>query len=307
MRTRWLWCLVVPTMLFGLTVLPGLAGQGKEGSKEEVTAIQKKGEMFVAAFDKGDAKALAAMWTADGDYTDQTGRKLVGREAIQKTFESMFAETKGLKLGISSLDLKFLTPDVAIEDGVTEVFPHGGTPPSRARYTVVHVKKGGEWLISSVRDAMFTPPSNYENLRGLEGGIGDWAGETESGEIERISLVWAENQNFITGTFSTTIRHYSLGNAKLWIGWDPIAKNVRSWSFDAAGGFGEGAWSQEGKKWTVKTASTLPDAKKAMATHVITLVDNDTITLWTKDRTVDGKQIPDGKEVKLKRLKNGQP
>jgi uncharacterized protein (TIGR02246 family) len=297
-------CLAVPAVLVGLTVLPGVAQQGKSDPKEGAV-IQKNAEAFIAAFEKGDAKALAAFWAPDGDYTDQAGRHLVGREAIEKAFAELFSEAKGLKVGITSLSLRFPTPDVAIEDGITEVFPPGGQPPSRARYTIVHVKKDGHWMLSSVRDAIFTPPSQYDHLKGLEWAIGDWAGDSESGEVERLSLVWAENQNFITGTFATTLKQFSLGNMKVWIGWDPIAKNVRSWSFDAAGGFGEGTWTQEGKKWTVKSSMTLPDAKKVSGSVVISQVDPDTITIQRKGATVDGKPVPDMKEVKLKRLKNG--
>lgn len=306
MRSRRLWYAAVPALLFGLTALPGLAEDSKSNPKE-AEAIARQAEAFVAAFDKGDAKALAAFWAPDGDYTDQSGKRLVGREAIEKAFAGLFSEVKGLKVGINSLSLRFVTPDVAVEDGVTEVYPPGGQPPSRARYTIVHVKKDGQWLLSSVRDAMFTPPTNYDHLRGLEGAIGDWAGESESGEVERLSLAWAENQNFITGSFATTLKHFSLGNMKVWIGWDPIAKSVRSWSFDAAGGFGEGTWSQVGKKWTIKSNMTLPDAKKVTGTMVLTLVDPDTIALQRKDLNVDGKPVPDTREVKLKRLKNGQP
>jgi uncharacterized protein (TIGR02246 family) len=301
-----LWYVAVAAMLFCLTALPGMAEDSKSNPKE-AEAIAKQAEAFVAAFDKGDAKALAAFWAPDGDYTDQSGKRLVGREAIEKAFEGLFSEAKGLKVGINSLSLRFVTPEVAVEDGVTEVYPPGGQPPSRARYTIVHVKKDGQWLLSSVRDAMFTSPSNYEHLRGLEGAIGDWAGDSESGETERLSLVWAENQNFITGSFATTLRHFSLGNMKVWIGWDPTAKNIRSWNFDAAGGFGEGAWTQEGKKWTIKTTTTLPDAKKVTGTLVLSLVDTDTIALQRKDASADGKPMPDTKEIKLKRIKNGQP
>jgi uncharacterized protein (TIGR02246 family) len=283
-----------------------LAGQGKNGNKEDTAAIQKNALAFVAAFEKGDAKGLAALWAPDGDYTDQAGRKMAGREAIEKAFDSLFSEVKGLKVGITNLSLRFLTPDVAVEDGISEVYPPGGQPPSRARYTIVHVKKDGQWLLGSVRDAIYTPPSNYDHLRGLEGAIGDWAGESANGEVERLSLAWAENQNFITGTFATTLKHFSLGNMKVWIGYDPVAKNLRSWSFDAAGGFGEGTWTQEGKKFTIKSHMTLPDAKKATGTIVISLVDPDTITLQRKDATVDGKPMPEMKEVKLIRIKNGQ-
>jgi len=302
MRTRRLWSLVLPALVFILTAGPGLAQQPK-GDPKDKAALAKKAEAFVEAFHKGDAKALAAFWTPDGDYTDQTGRHLKGREAIEKTFQGFFAENKGLKLRIDSDSLRFVTADVAIEEGTTAVFSPDGGPPSRARYTIVHVKKDGQWYLDSVRDAPFAPPSNYEHLRGLEWAIGDWAGEGDKGEMERISVSWAENQNFIHATFNTTIKNISVGSAHQWIGWDPIGKNIRSWSFDATGGFGEGSWTRDGKKWVVKTTSVLQDGKKAAATYVLTPVDGDTITLQSRDRTVDGNKVPDTKEVKMKRVK----
>src|SRR5947208_10262820 len=50
---------------------------------------------------------------------------------------------------------------------------------------------------------------------------------------------------------------------------DPQARRVRSWIFDAAGGFGEGAWTREGNRWVVKTTSVLQDGKRATATIVL--------------------------------------
>src|SRR5262249_41376772 len=152
--------------------------------------IAKNAEAFVEAFHKGDAKALAAFFTTDADHTDQTGGTRKGREAIQKAFTSLFAEHKGLKLFIESDSLRFVTPDVAVEDGTTAVIPADGGPPTRARYTLVHVKKDGQWLVSSMRSNPYTPPSNAEHLGGLGWLIGDWSGETGTGEGERLSFAW---------------------------------------------------------------------------------------------------------------------
>src|SRR5437763_17088492 len=103
---------------YGLAVRPVQAGEPKELTKDQ-EAIAKSAEAFVEAFHKGDAKALAAFWTADGDYTDQRGRHLKGQEAIEKAFKAFFTENKGLKLRINSDSLRFATPEVAIEDGTT--------------------------------------------------------------------------------------------------------------------------------------------------------------------------------------------
>ena len=301
MRTRLLWLAALPALVVCFTTRPGLA-QGPKNHPEDEAALQKKAEAFVEAFHKGDAQALAAFWTPDGDYTDQTGRQLKGREAIAKAFQELFTEHKDLKLRIDSTSLRFLTPDVAIEDGTTEVFSPDG-PPSRVRFATVHVRKDGNWYLGSVRDAPFTPPSNHEQLRGLEWAIGEWASESGKGATERLSFAWTENENFVVATFATTAGDVAVGSATVWIGWDPLGKRVRSWAFDATGGFGEGSWTQDGKKWVVKNNSILRDGKKMSATYLLGSVDADTITLQSRDRSLDGKAMPDTKEVKLKRVK----
>ena len=305
MRARRLWWAALPALVFCVAVRPGPA-QAPKNNPEEETALQKKAEAFVEAFQKGDAQALAAFWTPDGDYTDETGRQLKGREAIAKAFQELFAEHKGLKLRIESTGMRFLTPDVAVEDGTTEVASPDG-PPSRVRFTAVHVKKDGTWLLGSVRDAPFTPPSNHEQLRGLDWAIGDWAMDSGKGETERLSFAWTENESFVVATFATTAGDVAISSATVWIGWDPLGKRVRSWLFDSTGGFGEGSWTQDGKKWVVKSNSVLRDGKKMTATYVIGSVDADTITLQAKDRSLDGKAMPDSKEVKLKRVKASNP
>jgi hypothetical protein len=207
-----------------------------------------------------------------------------------------------MKLRININDLRFITPDVAIEDGITEVIPPDGGPPSRARYTIVHVKKDGQWHLSSVRDAPYAPPTNYEHLRQLEWAIGNWAAEQGKGEVARLSFTWGENQNFILSSFTTTFKNISIGAATQWIGWDPAAKHIRSWTFESGGGFGEGVWTRDGNKWIIKSSATLKDGKKMTATNVVTHVDADTMTWYAKDRTLDGKALPDMPEIKLKRV-----
>jgi uncharacterized protein (TIGR02246 family) len=289
-------------MTIGLTAPPALARQ-VQGDPKDVAAIQKAGEAFIETFDKGDAKSLAAFWVEDGDFTDQTGRTLKGRAALEKAFQQAFAEGKGMTLRINSDSLRFVTPDVAIEDGTSEVILPDGGPPSSSRYTIVHVKKNGAWRLASVRNAPGAPSGTYEHLRDLEPLLGNWAEESGKGEGEKLSLAWNEGQSFVVGTFTKTFRNAAVANAKQMIGWDPAAKTLRSWIFDASGAFGEGTWTPDGNKWVIKTTSVFPDGKKGAATFVLTRVDADTLTLQGKDRTVDGNAIPDSQVVTLKRTK----
>jgi uncharacterized protein (TIGR02246 family) len=279
------------------------AQPGRQGNSEAEQAIQKQAEGFIDAFHKGDAKAVAACWTADGDFTDQTGRLLQGRDAIEKAFQGYFAENKGLKLRINSNSLRFVTPDVAVEDGTTEVLGPDGGPPTRARYTNVLVRKDGNWYLSSVRESPLIPRTNYEHLRPLEWLIGEWVDEVEGAEVGRMAFTWSENQGFIVNTYSASAKNIILSGGTQWIGWDPSAKRFRSWTFDSMGGFGEGSWTRDGDKWVSKSTAVLQDGRKMAATNIVARVDANTITWQGKDRSIDGKPIPDMKEVRMKRVK----
>jgi uncharacterized protein (TIGR02246 family) len=290
-----------PAILCGLVCAARFAWPGQVQNKEG-DAIQKQAEAFLEAFQKGDAKAVAACWAEDGEYTNVSGKHLKGRDEIEKAFIEFFTAHKGLKLGIDSESLRFLTPDTAIEEGISDVYPADGGLPSKARFTNFHVKKDGKWLLGSVKDTSYTPPSNYEHLRDLDWMIGEWSG-ANGPEVEHISLAWTDTGNFVVGSFSTTVKDVSVGSAKKWIGWDPLAKQIRSWSFDDTGAFGEGAWSKDGDKWVIKSTTVLQEGLKATATYVVGRAGPDSITLEIKGRTVDGKALPDGKEVTLKRVK----
>jgi uncharacterized protein (TIGR02246 family) len=122
MKTRFWWPIVLVASMFCPVLAAGRADAQKDNPGDK-DAIAKRAEEFVEAFHKGDGKVVAAFWAADGDYTDVAGRKLVGREAIEKSFAEFFAENKGLKMRIESESLRFLTPEVAVEDGVTLVLP----------------------------------------------------------------------------------------------------------------------------------------------------------------------------------------
>jgi hypothetical protein len=81
----------------------------------------------------------------------------------------VFAENKGAKLTIHVTSLRSVTPDVAIEEGVTEVAPANGDPPTAAKFQAVLVKKGDEWYFESVQDSVARPPSNAEHFADLCG------------------------------------------------------------------------------------------------------------------------------------------
>src|ERR1700724_2424240 len=71
-----------------------------EEPRADQAALIKNAQAFADAFEKGDAKAVAAFWAEDGDYVDLNGGRLQGRPAIENAFKDFFAENKGLKVRI---------------------------------------------------------------------------------------------------------------------------------------------------------------------------------------------------------------
>jgi uncharacterized protein (TIGR02246 family) len=286
-----------------------MAARADEPKSDEKTAPGKgkRAQEFIAAFNRRDAKAVASFWTPEGDYVDQIGRRFKGREELEKLYQTVFAERKGAKLSITVSSARMVGTDVVIEDGLSEVTPADGGPPTVAAFSAVLVKKDGEWYFESVHDSMARPPSNAEHFEDLEWLIGDWTGESEKGQSGTASYAWAENQNFIVCSFTTTLNGVPVVGGTQWIAWDEVDKKIRSWSFYSGGGIGEAVWTKEGGKLMNEVTAKTAAGKKVSATNILTKVDDDHATWQMTKITVDGKSIPDFTPLKLKRVYAVQP
>ncbi|MBL9176377.1 MAG: SgcJ/EcaC family oxidoreductase [Verrucomicrobiales bacterium] len=265
--------------------------------------IRQTAKAFVEAFHKGDAAALANFWTPDGDYTDLGGRVIKGRDAIRQDYEHLFAENKGLTLRIEVGSIRFPTPDTAIEDGVTSVMAPTASAPNRARYSNLLVKRDGKWLLSSVRESDYLPPNHQEHLRPLEWMIGEWMDTATNGHTAHVVFEWSPDRNYILSVRVVEVEGTFLDNGTQRIAWDPSKKQIRSWSFEPDGGFGESTWTPDGNKsWIVKSVSTLQSGHPVTATTQVTRVNPDTITFQVRDQKVDGHPIPDSAVVTMQRV-----
>ena len=293
----------------GTFVAAGRMPAGAQGPKpkaDEQPATGRRAE-YIAAFNRGDARAVAAFWTEDATYVDQAGRAYEGRAAIEKLFEQGFAARKGATLAIHVTSSKVLSPDVALEDGITEVTPPGGGLAAVARFSAVLVRRDGQWYVQSIRESVAHPPSNAEHLEGLAWLIGEWEGEAEKGESARAWYEWAENENFIVSSYATTLDGEPVVGGTQWIGWDAVEKKVRSWTFYSRGGFGEAVWTRDGDTWTLKVAAQTGDGRKVSATNVVTKKDDDHLTWQMTELTVDGESRPAPEPVRMKRVTPAQP
>ena len=303
-------CGLVGALAIGLTCGVGSMPARADDQDTKLLEAANKGKRvkeFIAAFNKGDAKAVVGFWTPEAMYVDQVGNVIKGRPALRKLYEKVFADRKGATLTIHVLSAKLLTPDVGVEEGITEVTPAAGGPPSVARFTAVLVKKDGQWYFERVNDSIVQPPSNAEHFEDLEWLIGDWTGQDEKGESSRASYAWADNRNFIVSSFATTLDGVPVVGGTQWIAWDAVDKNIRSYSFYSRGGIGEATWTKDGYSWVTKVTAKTAAGKRVLATNTLTKSDADHATWTMTNLTVDGKEIPAPPPVRLKRAKSDRP
>jgi len=65
------------------------------------------------------------------------------------------------------------------------------------------------------------------------------------------------------------------------------------------GGFGEGAWTREGKRWNIDVHGVRPDGRKLTATFVYIPADPTTLTWQAVNQSVDGVPIADTQPIKV--------
>jgi len=270
-------------------------------------AIRKNDDAYVEAYNKHDAKAVASMWSPEAVYVDpDTGEEAVGREEIEKEFAETFADLKNSKLEIKVNSIKFLSPNVAVENGTARVI-RPKEEPDESNYSALFVRREGNWLLDRVSEeetpaAAASPPSSYEHLKELEWMVGSWIDDDKDDHATiQTDCNWAKNNNFMTRSFAVVVGDQVNMAGMQFVGWDPVAKQIRSWVFDSDGGFAEGKWTRKGDRWIIQQTGTLPDGSKSSAVNIIRKIDNDSLTWQTVQRSVGGDMLPDVEEVTIVR------
>ncbi len=279
-------------------VSPAISQEVNRQADSEI-AIRKAVEAYVVSFNKGDAKALAALWAPEAVYTNPiSGEEVVGREAIEKQFATIFAESKGAKLEATTLSIGFVSPNVAVEQGTAKVI-RSDQDPEESQYSAVYVKLDGQWLLDRVAEEIVSGViSHYEHLKDLEWMVGSWVDHDETATVST-ECNWTRNNNFLTRSFVVQVGDQIDMAGMQIIGWDSADKVIRSWVFDSDGGFGQATWSKVGNRWHVQQTGVLSDGRKSSVMNIITYVDDNTCTLQSVNRTVDGELLPNIAEVQI--------
>ncbi len=279
------------------------AAEKRDAASPAESEIRATADAFVKAFNAGDAKAVGALWAPDAEYSDESGQSIQGRAAIEKEYAAVFRQRLGAIMTVKIESIRFPASDIAIVKGVARVKSPGGIADTAARYTVVHAKRDGKWVMVFGRDAPFVAASNEDYLKDLEWLIGDWTPDSKDLPL-RLHFEWIAQRNFIRNTYTVTRDGKSALTGGQIIGWNPKLGRIVSWHFDAQGGFGEDVWTRDGKKWVIEAKGMLRDGSESTAVNIVTPVDANSFVWQSVRRTLDRVGLPDTAAAKLVR---GQP
>ena len=141
-------CLVTPRsiILFLLALAPLFAQKPADDA-----AIRDLVKRYVDAREKGDPKAVEALFTSDSDQLVSNGQWRKGRnELVKGTLAS--SEANSGKRTIAVEAVRFLSPDVAIADGRYEI---GGMAEARKMWTtIICARKPEGWRIAAIRNML---------------------------------------------------------------------------------------------------------------------------------------------------------
>jgi uncharacterized protein (TIGR02246 family) len=306
---------VLPLLIFagiasGL-VAPSRGTNPQEGQKAEVATPTSPSDVEIhnllkaltTAYNQADAKGLAAVFTDDAILFDQDGKEVRGRDAIGRQYGEAFDLGPTCKIVEEVEAVHFLSPEVASVIGHFHLDDEKGTALFSGRYNLIAVRKQNQWKLAELRD-LATASGDAADKRGplreLEWLVGDWVDEGEDGKGAS-TVRWEEGKKFLVRKYSLQADGEPDSSETQWIGWDPQAKQIRSWVFDSTGDFGQGQWTRSGDAWIIKASGVTADGLTTSSTQIIERINKDSLKLRANERIVGTELLPDIEETVMVR------
>jgi uncharacterized protein (TIGR02246 family) len=284
-----------------------LTAAAAEPRARDEAGVRAASQRYREALDRGDGQALAALWTADGDIVDEQGNLLAGRKTVAATSKPA-ADVIQPSFRINDTSLRFLTADVALEDGTVEVSVPGLVRPLQGRFSATWVREADGWKIAALREDRLDAEAAAEKLEDLDWMVGDWvvvddgagkagaaAAEPQKPAVE-MKVQWNANRTFLLRDMKISAPASTDDSAALHvtqrIGWDPLARQIHSWVFSSDGGHGEAVWSRDGDSWVARTSGVLPDGTRTASLNIYTFDGKNRCTWRSLPTHVGGEHTP---------------
>jgi uncharacterized protein (TIGR02246 family) len=119
-------------------------------------ALQSEVETFLdefrAAWDAGDARSYAALFTNEATYVIFLGEAFVGRDEIERNHLEVFARwQKGTRMAVKALGVRALGDDACSVLTIGGVSEKGPIPYDKVQ-TLTLVRQGDRWLCAAFQN-----------------------------------------------------------------------------------------------------------------------------------------------------------
>jgi hypothetical protein len=243
----------------------------------DVAAIRAAAASYREALARGDAAAIRAAWTADGDIIDSFGTVVPAGEAVAVDAPRPQADQPAVRVGETRL--RVIAPNVAVEDGAMDVVLPGTSTPLPGTFTALWVKQGDAWKLAGVREAERPIVADASSVEDLDWMVGEWvlepadgAKNEQAGSME-MTVRWDAGRTFLVREARLTPPENAgepVVELQQRIGWDPLVGRIRSWSFSTDGSRAEATWFRDGNAWVARGVAVLPDGTQVNSTNVYT-------------------------------------
>ena len=250
-------------------------------------------EALMAAFNRGSAGEVAALFLPDAELTDDAGNVHKGRKEIEVLLAAFFQKFPGAHMQQKIRSSRTVAPSMTIQDGEQTIVTKDGKEKTENEMTAVLMRLEGGWAYATLQQRpMDEEPSPHDHLAPLDWLVGDWVDEDPDVNLI-FSCQWSEDKNFLLVNYESRIRGKTEIKSKQRIGWDPLAGQIHTWIFDSDGGYGESRWTQVDNSWIVKSTAVMPDGQTGSATIVLEPAGHDRFILKGLDRIVGDGTLPD--------------
>lgn len=301
-RTRWAVltaaALLFPTLVDEAAAQVARAPAARPAAAEQ--AVRGAVEQLIAAFNAGKAAEVAKLVVPLAEFEDESGRVHSGREAIAELAGSFAQRFPGAKMEAEIESVRVVAPQVAIVHLIRTTTTADGADQAHTRGELTLVDHEGKWLVAALRETPaedeLGPRARLESLAWL---VGDWVDEGRDAMIE-LACRWSEDGNYLLIDHTTKSQGQVALKSQQRIGWDPLKRQIHSWTFDSDGGFGEGQWTRDGKAWRVQSSAVLPDGTVGSAQFTVEPVSEDRFVMKASHR-VAGDVVEADREVTVVR------
>ncbi|MBS0262351.1 MAG: SgcJ/EcaC family oxidoreductase [Planctomycetes bacterium] len=265
-----------------------------EQDPQQEAAVKAATQRFADAFNKRDLEGLANLYHPNATLVTVNGTKKMGHDDIVQHFATLMDSAPESEIKLKPKSVQFVTADVAIEEGELQFNPGPEAPLDTTHYVAVYVKTDGEWLLDRTRNFPLDHEgkTHHERLLELEWMVGEWLEEDDEVLIAT-TCRWSADKNYLLQDFKIRTPGFPSVSGNIRIGWDPLTRQIKSWTFDSDGGYSEALWTHGTDHWILKTRGVTHLGKSFAGTSVLRHVNGNTLSWEMRDRVEGGTVVPD--------------